>query len=489
MKQNLHLVAWAGLLFSLTAGAEENSRNYHIPTQSLNNALIQFAADSDLELIFPADKIRGVSANGVDGKMTPAQGLSLLLQGSGMTYRFVDAKTVTVEAPDANFRKTAATNESPTGGEGQMMPKVTVEADSEQDFYDPVNTAAPYNKSYAASNARTATKTDTPLMETPVSVQVVPRAVMDDQQVISVGDALKNVSGAQPGGYTFYDRFILRGFDTQSSTFRNGLRHQATTSLETANLERIEILKGPSSVLFGRAEPGGLVNLTTKAPLEEAYYSIQQQFGSYDLYRTTIDATGPILSDKSLLYRMNLAYKDNNSFQDFVTEQSVFVAPSITWRPNDKFVGNLDIEYQHNEFIDVSDIGIPAIGNRPAPVPLSRLTGDPAAKNVQDRVLVGLDWTYKFNDDWKLTNRFQFNDVHYDQNTLFANGFDPATGLLSRGYWQADMSRTTFATNLDLTGHFKTGFLEHDVLAGFDFYRFDADYSAFAGPRARHAGY
>jgi iron complex outermembrane recepter protein len=463
------------------AGADEAAHQYRIPAQSLDSSLLRIAADSGLEILFTADKVRGVTSNPIDGNMTPAQALSQLLQDSGMTYRFVDAKTVTIDAPSSNLIKTASTGqvaEPQTNSEGQMMPKVTVEA--EADAYDPVNTAAPYNKSYAASNARTATKTDTPIMETPVSIQVVPRAVIDDQQAISVGDAIKNVSGVQAAGYGFYDNFILRGFQADTGVFRNGLRYSNITSLETANLDRIEVLKGPSAVLFGRAEPGGLVNLTTKRPLEEAYYSIQQQFGSYDLFRTTIDATGPVLSDRSLLYRMNLAYNDNNSFQDFVTEQSVFVAPSLTWRPNDKFVGNLDIEYQHNEFIDVSDIGIPPIGNRPASIPLTRFLGDPAAKNVQDRILVGLDWTYEFNDDWKLTNRFQYNDSFYDQNTFYANEFNPATGLLSRGYWQADMNRTNFATNLDLTGHFKTGFLEHDVLVGFDYYRIDQYYKAFS---------
>ncbi|HAP38482.1 MAG TPA: hypothetical protein DCQ94_01870, partial [Nitrospira sp.] len=137
-------------------------------------------------------------------------------------------------------------------------------------------------ESYAVERAATATKTDQPIMETPVSIQVVPRAVMDDQQVISVGDALKNVSGVQPGGYTFYDNFILRGFEANASTYRNGLRHQATTALETANLDVIEVLKGPASVLYGRAEPGGLVNLATKRPLDVPYYSLQQQFGSYN---------------------------------------------------------------------------------------------------------------------------------------------------------------------------------------------------------------
>ncbi|MDR4475278.1 MAG: TonB-dependent siderophore receptor [Nitrospira sp.] len=336
-------------------------------------------------------------------------------------------------------------------------------------------------ESYAVERAATATKSDQPIMETPVSIQVVPRAVMDDQQVISVGDALKNVSGVQPGGYTFYDNFILRGFEANASTYRNGLRHQATTALETANLDVIEVLKGPASVLYGRTEPGGLVNLATKRPLDVPYYSLQQQFGSYNFYRTTLDATGPLLADRTLLYRVNLAYKNNNTFQDLVTQHSIFFAPSLTWRPNSRFESNLDIEYQRNTFTDVSDIGIPAVGNRPAPIPLSRFTGDPAAKNTQRRVLVGLDWTYRFNPEWKIINRFQFNDVAYDQRTLFAVDFDQSTGELTRGLWHADLNRRTYAANLDLVGHVRTGPIKHDLLVGVDYYRFEGVYSAFAG--------
>lgn len=335
--------------------------------------------------------------------------------------------------------------------------------------------------SYSVTRATTATKTDTPIMETPVSIQAVPRAVMDDQQVISVSDAVRNISGVQPGGYAFYDNFILRGFDAGGSTYRNGLRHISTTSLETANLDVIEILKGPASILYGRAEPGGIINLATKRPLDVPYYSLQQQFGSYNFYRTTIDATGPLVADRTLLYRMNLAYKDNNTFQDLVSQQSIFFSPSLTWRPTDRFESTIEIEYQHNRFTDVSDIGIPAIGNRPAPIPLSRFLGDPAAKNIQERVFVGFEWLYRLSDEWKLVNRFQFNDVSYDQRTLFAADFDQGTGLLTRGLWRADMNRRTYATNLDLVGHFRTGPVDHNVLVGFDYYRFEGVYSAFGG--------
>lgn len=164
-----------------------------------------------------------------------------------------------------------------------------------------------------------------------------------------------------------------------------------------------------------------------------------------------------------------------------MSQNSIFFAPSLTWRPNSRFEGNLDIEYQLNKFTDVSDIGIPAIGNRPAPIPLSRFTGDPAAQNTQRRILAGLDWTYRFNPDWKIVNRFQFNDVAYDQRTLFAVDFDQNTGELKRGLWHADLNRRTYAANLDLVGHVRTGPLKHDLLVGVDFYRFEGVYSAFGG--------
>ncbi|MGH8614869.1 MAG: TonB-dependent siderophore receptor [Gammaproteobacteria bacterium] len=187
---------------------------------------------------------------------------------------------------------------------------------------------------YTVPNASTATKTDTPIMETPVSIQVVPRQVLQDQQAIRIEDAVKNVSGVQTSfnyGTENYPDFFIRGFNTNATVFRNGFR--AYGDFGTANLERIEVLKGPASVLYGRIEPGGLINLVNKRPLFSPYYSIQQQFGSYDLYRTTIDATGPLLSDSSLAYRFNLEYLDKNSFRDFVSTERIFVAPSLTWPP------------------------------------------------------------------------------------------------------------------------------------------------------------
>ncbi|MGX2041477.1 TonB-dependent siderophore receptor [Methylocaldum sp. MU1018] len=448
---------------------------FDIPAQDLASALTAFSTQSRIQVLYEGDIAQVLRSTPLKGAYVPAEALRILLSALPVQAHFIDPHTVTLK------RRAAEAQANPSEQGDIALGKITVTARGGHGADDP------YNKDYAVLNAVTATKTDTPIMETPVSVQTVSRPVMDDQQAISVGDALKNVSGIQSGAYTFYDNFMLRGFDTGlGNTYRNGLRQTSISFLETANLERIEVLKGPAAVLFGRIEPGGLVNLATKRPLDEAYYSVQQQFGSYDLYRTTVDATGPLLDDRSLLYRMNIAYKSNRSFRDFVSQEHVFVAPSLAWQPADRLAFNLDVEYQYDEFVeDGSDSGIPAIGNRPAPIPISRYLGDSTANrrnpNTQERVLVGLDWSYRFNGDWKLTNRFQYLTVDYDQTILFANGLRPDNRTLDRSLWRTAQSRSSYGTNLDLTGRFATGIAEHAVLAGLDFFRLDQQADGFSG--------
>ncbi len=308
-----------------------------------------------------------------------------------------------------------------------------------------------------------------------MSIQVVPQQVFRDQQVIAIKDALKNISGVQ-ANLTYgalYDNFIVRGFGTDSSTYRNGLR-QTTLGFETTNLEQIEVLKGPAAVLFGRIEPGGLINLVTKRPLAEPYYALQQQFGSYDLYRTTAEATGPLIADRSLLYRLDFAYQDSNSFQDFVFLDRIFVAPALTWRPTDRLEFNLSYEHQEDDLNFAN--GIPALGRRPAPVPISFSSDDGDDFYEQDRDLVAFDWSYEFLEGWKVTNRFAAYFADYDNFDVI--GFDtisPDDRFMDRILWDVVQDRNSYATNLDLTGRFDTWGAHHNILVGFDYYRFDQD--------------
>jgi len=328
--------------------------------------------------------------------------------------------------------------------------------------------------SYNVPNASTATKTDTPIMETPYSIQVVPQQVLQDQQVFRLEKALQNVSGVIrfPANQNSTDQFLLRGFDNQTY-YRDGFRFDAssggTRSRDTANLERIEVLKGPGSILYGRAEPGGIINLVTKQPLATAFYGLQQQFGSFDFYRTAADATGPLTKDDTLLYRFNLAYENAGSFRELVEGDRVFLAPALRWNPSDRTQVNFELEY--SDLHQVAEPGVPVFGNRPAPVPRERNLMDPYARIDNDRVLVGLNWSHAFDEHWTLRHRFNAHLGEQDNVVLFYLGTVGSDGTINRGLQFARNDSDAYYNALDLTGHFDTRGLTHALLIGGDYYR------------------
>ncbi|NOU21386.1 MAG: TonB-dependent siderophore receptor, partial [Methyloglobulus sp.] len=413
--------------------------------------------------------------------------------------RFVDAATVTIE-PSSNFRKTATAPENPepqsSSGEGQIMPKVTVEADS---AYDPEYYADPYNKDYVIPNATAGTKTDTPIMETPLNVQVISKQVLKDQQAIRLDQALKNISGVTTttasrsfgvfGGSS--QAIFLRGFESETF-FRNGFRlQQGSASRELANVESVEVLKGPAAILYGLVEPGGMVNVVTKQPLATPYYGFSQQFGSYDLYRTTIDATGPITKNKELLYRVNMSYENSGSFRDFVGKEDVFLAPVLKWNISPKTQVTFEMEYNHQHQ-----------GLDPGFIPLfnGKLFNMPRSRNyagyspaTTETIFGGFNWSHQFNDDWTIKHRFSVNqqtftapfgfrpeiagDKTFVQNNVFGAGQIPDSlgEVVGRTFSAGIVQNTTTSTNLDLVGHFNTASLKHTLLLGGDFYQLDRE--------------
>ncbi len=273
---------------------------------------------------------------------------------------------------------------------------------------------------YETLGAPNVLKTNTPIMETPISVETVTRQTIDDQQAISVQDAITvNSSGVVANSFTLpYNRFMIRGFSTENNVYFNGLRESNLMDIETSNLQSIEILKGPAAMLFGRSEPGGLIDLTPKRPLDQPYYSVQEQAGSYGFTKTSVDATGPLTADKTWLYRFNASYLHSDSFRDFVTDEYYFIAPTISFRPNDQFRANVDLQFMHRIFID-DTTGDVAIGNKPAPIPISRYLEDPSVTGKLpdrfDQRYYGFDWTYDINKNWSVTNRFYYNSLGIDE--------------------------------------------------------------------------
>ncbi|EDZ66319.1 TonB-dependent siderophore receptor subfamily [Nitrosococcus oceani AFC27] len=328
-------------------------------------------------------------------------------------------------------------------------------------------------RGYIAPNASTATKTDTPLMETPISIQVVPEAVAEDQQAIRLDGITQNVSGVQTMRQLgiLFDNFIIRGFTSSNfNVYRDGLR-LGTQSFETANLERVEILKGPPSALFGRSNPGGLVNMVTKKPLTQPYYALSQQFGSYDLYRTTLDATGAITDDGALAYRLNFVYLDSNSFRDFVDRERVFMAPQFTWKPTEALEVNFGYEYKNDDV--TGDRGIPAIGNRPAKVSISRFIGEPDfSLQEAESHLAHLNWAYRFNENWKIQQRFAANILDTFNRNIVPLSLQADNRTINRGLFGGLTKRETYATDIHVNGQFDLFGARHNILVGFDYLRF-----------------
>jgi len=466
--RTVHTVALAiAVLTAPVLYAAEELITFNIPAQALGSALNAYAELANVQLSYPATLTADLRSSGVSGKYRPAQALQKLLAGTNIDARSTPNGTITLE------KQTLPRSEAAT------MPPVTVTGQYEYADDDP------YNVNYNRSSASTATKTDTPIMETPVSVQVVPRPVINDQQAIKLEDVAKNVSGVQPGqsdGNT-YDGFIVRGFDIGNNTYRNGFRIPANRN-ETVNLERLEVLKGAAAMLYGRIQPGGMLNLVTKNPLATPYYSLQQQIGSYDLYRTTLDATGPVPGNGDLLYRFNLAYQDNNSFRDFINDEHIFIAPSLTWNISPSTQFNVNMEYRHEN--DTEDFGLPAVGNRPAPIPIDRNLGEPDSKQLTDVWLVEFTGSHAFNNDWMLkggvnanSTEYVWEDIGNRTGVLHPDAQGNPDRILERGVWFGSSNRPSQGVYLDLIGRFETWGTKHNVLVGGDYYSWKEETSVF----------
>ena len=333
---------------------------------------------------------------------------------------------------------------------------------------------------YQVLGATSATKVETPILETPVSIQVVPRVVMDDQQVIELKDALKNVSGVQPafGFGSLFTGFTIRGFTSSvlnMTVFRNGLRRR-TNAFEMANVEQIEVVKGPAAILYGRLDPGGIVNLVTTRPESKPVYSAQQQIGSFGLYRTVLDATGPVTADRSLLYRTTLAYQQSGSFREFEGLERIFFAPSLTWSPSSRTEVHLSLEYKKDNL--VTSFGIPAIGTRPASVPISRFLGDRTGDDGRfdhsdsDNLVLELQWSHRLSPTWTVRQAFLM-----DRDDASNEYFPPArlredNRTLERGFVKGLDRLHSYGTTLEVTGHVKGWGVGHAALVGVEYYRF-----------------
>ncbi|MEM1256792.1 MAG: TonB-dependent receptor [Cyanobacteria bacterium P01_H01_bin.21] len=332
---------------------------------------------------------------------------------------------------------------------------------------------------YVKPNTATATRTDTPLRDIPQSIQVIPREVLEDQQVIRLSDALRNVSGvvSTAQGSIGGQRFAIRGFE-DASILRDGFRltfsGESFGFPELANLETIEVLKGPASILVGSVEPGGVVNLVSKQPLSEPFYALELQAGNRELLSPSLDFSGPLTDDGRLLYRLNALYRTEDSFRDFDTEiERFFIAPTISWQISDRTDLTINLEYTDDE--RPADNGLIAIDDDVADIPFDRVIGEIDDTLQDERLRAAYQFEHRFSDRWKLRNSFSYSKIDFSLGltALSAGGFDETTGdgvLLSS---TNSNIRETYDLQTNVIGEFNTGSVEHTVLFGVDLFRAD----------------
>ncbi|WNZ27781.1 TonB-dependent receptor [Leptolyngbya sp. NK1-12] len=326
---------------------------------------------------------------------------------------------------------------------------------------------------YQVDEATTATRTDTPLRDIPQSIQVVPRQVLEDQQVIELEEAVRNVSGVVPGntfGNTQDGGFVIRGFPSFDLYLRNGFRDNAQGIREFANIERIEVLKGPASVLYGNLEPGGVINFITEMPLADPYYSTELELGNYGFARPTIDLSGPLNDDETLLYRLNAAYLNQDGFRNFSRySERYFVAPVLTWQISNRTDLTLEFDYVRDE--RPFDRGLVVLGDAVADIPISRVLGERDDLREVEEIGVGYRFEHRFSDNWRVRNAFRMLFTDSFDYAFQPSSLDEATGELSRNLRSNEDYRESYALQTELVGEFSTGPIEHTLLVGVDWSR------------------
>ena len=371
------------------------------------------------------------------------------------------------EVPSQPSQQTQSNQEEKSAQQSLRIEETQVTGEREQEH------------DYRVEEATTATKTDTPLRNTPQSVQVIDRQVIEDRQILRLSEVANNVSGVQYGyGYGGLPSadYYIRGFST-SGNLRNGfLDFGFISPRDVANIERVEFLKGPASVLYGYMQPGGIVNTITKLPLPDPYYAGSMTFGSFSLYRPTVDLSGPLNADKSLLYRFNLAYENAGSFRDLTDNESIFVAPVLTWQLSPHTTLTTELEYQNYQYtFDRTFLPDPQF----LQLPVSRFLGEKLNDGTVNSGSARYTLVHQFNERWKFRQAFQALISNIDQISAAPASLQEDGRTLDRRVRKTDETTENFGLQNELYGKFSTGPVQHSALLGFEVARSYFTYDFF----------
>jgi len=329
---------------------------------------------------------------------------------------------------------------------------------------------------YVATSTHSATKTDTPILETPQSVSTVTQQQLEDRKPQALLDAVAYTPGVRVGSYGFdprYDAFTIRGIDmTYTGVFRDGLRQVNSPNglfrLEPYGLEGITILRGPAASIYGASSTGGIVDLISKRPTFLPFREAEVQTGSYGRIQGNFDLSGPVNADNTFFYRLTGLVRDAGTQLDAVPDDRVFIAPAFTWKPNDATTLTI-----LGEYMDSTTGGSAAYVNNyeldENGVPTGRVIGatrgfegDPRYNDYnQKQGRIGYDFEHHFNDMFTLRQRLRFSALGTNQE-YYALGY--GSGLVRENNWG-------IVSDAHLESRVRTGAVDHTILTGLDISR------------------
>jgi iron complex outermembrane receptor protein len=440
--------------------------------------------DTGLEIVFNTQDGKPLQ---VDASKFRGEGNSLIADISNAVLALPEGQTFTAENPTADIATVQVVQQdangiriSVTGNNALPKSEVTLKTgefayslNPDADAPDEEIVVTGEGEGYRVPNATTATGTDTPIRDIPLSIQIVPRQVIEDRNVTELDNALETVGGFTQAGARgtsgFGPNFLIRGFNVSESIFRDGITYFSLAPLSTNDIERVEVLKGPASVLFGQGEPGGIINLVSKMPLREPSYSISFSAGNFDTYRGDIDLSGPLNDAKTVRYRLNLSYENYGSFRDFVNGERLVISPRLTW----DIGSNTSITFfgQYTSNRETIDEGLVAIGDRVANLPRDRFLGEPFGEFNQDQFNLGYRFNHRFSDNLSLRHALQYTQYSPKRYAPLINSLDEKTGELSRFEYFAGGTYKRFFTNAELLSKFNTGSVKHQLLFGAEYRR------------------
>lgn len=337
------------------------------------------------------------------------------------------------------------------------LPETSVTADSTREEDNP-----------RVKDVTTATRTSTPARYVPQAIDSVKTRNVLDYGSSNLGKALEGIPNVSSGADTRFDSLRIRGFDASNDFYLDGIRDDSQYTRDLHNIERVEVLKGPAAVLYGRGSQGGIVNRVSKAPEHGRRSTIEAQGGSQDLRSLYADLSADPSDTLSL--RLNLGNEDKNSFRDGIdgNHRQLF-APSMSWQITPEL--NWLVQYEYSRYDRTPDRGIPGnpLTGRPADVSRKTTYGDTQRDYINDRAeSLRSRLNYELNDQWQLRHTFSLFTLESDFDNTYLTAYRPATGLVDRQRWQQDLSTRNLYNTVELEGHVETFGLEHTLLVGLE---------------------